>query len=293
MDYEWRVPSRIAYKGENGKTCTKDEWGFRATSQMKSYNVTKLLLDNEFAIQSFDDPITATTKGPRWLNCPAGKTAVDVCRDYLEHIYQYIISRLEQTATAEVLSAIPIEFWFSNSARWSNSVRNTTITAAKQAGFGSRPNDRLYMIPEPEAAVIATLRHYTSADSAFNVRIGDDVLICDCGSETVETTTYCITSVMPLEFDKLVVGTGAKCGATSIDLRFHEWMINKFGGFFRDLPFEMKGPGSRFMREFELYKNDFTIIGGEQGPFELYLVMNGAGPSPYYDAEGKVVRIYP
>ncbi len=51
---------------------------------------------------------------------------------------------------------------------------------------------------------------------------------------------------------------GGKCGSTSIDRSFHALMRRRFGEAFSSLPSAKKGPGSKFMREFEGIKKDFS-----------------------------------
>ena len=57
---------------------------------------------------------------------------------------------------------------------------------------------------------------------------------------------------------RLKKSLGGKCGATTIDRNFQNLMHRRFGKAFDDLPISQKGPGSRFMREFEGIKKDFS-----------------------------------
>lgn len=59
------------------------------------------------------------------------------------------------------------------------------------------------MIPEPEAAAIATLKYLAVNE---HVQVGNGVLVCDCGGATVDITTYTIINTQPiLEFEELLL----------------------------------------------------------------------------------------
>jgi hypothetical protein len=109
---------------------------------------------------------------------------------------------------------------------------------------------------------------------------------------TVDLTTYTITAVKPkLKFKELAVGVGGKCGSTAIDRQFHQWMSQKFGKDFDDMPFRLKGPGSRFMKEFELHKCSFGHKRDVLAVYEVQLVMKNVENSAYYDKENWFVRV--
>ena len=117
----------------------------------------KLKLDRTAATR-FDDPGLRESEGPGYLRLPRGKSARDVCTDYLKEIYKFTMSILEQRLSEGIIRVTPIEFWFTVPAMWSDAAKNDTMTAAKAAGFGVRPHDNIYLIPEPEAAAISTLK---------------------------------------------------------------------------------------------------------------------------------------
>lgn len=55
----------------------------------------------------------------------------------------------------------------------------------------------------------------------------------------------------------LLTIAGGKCGSTSIDRNLHKLMSEKFGAAFDNVAAAKKGPGSRFMEDFEILKFDF------------------------------------
>lgn len=105
--------------------------------------------------------------------------------------------------------------------------------------------------------------------------------------------TYAIKQTYPnLEFDEMLVGAGGKCGSTYIDREFHKWMSSEFGrAFDNDVKFEKKGPGSKFMKEFESAKRDFGRSCDHDQEFECSLHIPGARDSQYYEADESLVKI--
>lgn len=226
------------------------------------------------------------------MKLPPAKCALDVATDFLKELHNWIISYLEKRISPEILSATPMEFWFTVPAIWSDHAKDATRKAALSAGFGSHGEDSIFLIPEPEAAGIATLKSLSDTGSRTDAQPGDGLLICDCGGGTVDITCYKVIQVQPkLEFEELVEGMGGKCGSTYIDRAFHRWMSEKFGKAFDGLSFEKRGPGSRFMRDFENCKHDFGFGDGEEQGFEIHLVMPGVEGHEFYDEEEAVVKI--
>jgi hypothetical protein len=81
--------------------------------------------------------------------------------------------------------------------------------------------------------------------------------------------------------------TGGKCGSTSIDRNFHVLMGHRFGEAFSTLSIAKKGPGSKFMREFEGIKKDFSLNSYETHSISLKMPgLDGQGMDPsIYDGE--------
>lgn len=298
-DSVWKTPSRIAYSTEN-PGMTAHQFGYQVTPKMKSYSWTKLLLDRNSRATEYDDPSLKGTEGDGMLRLPPGKTAEEVVTDYLHEIYNWIFNMISNRISVEVLAMTPMEFWFTVPAIWSDRAKSATIMAAKNAGFAGRDADSIRLIPEPEAAGVATLKGLAEGSSATKINNGDGILICDCGGGTVDITSYRVIQVRPkLEFEELVEGVGGKCGSTYIDRAFHRWMSATFGRKFDDLSFEKIGPGSRFMKEFESFKRDFGYS-SSRGPdysidletfYEINLVIPRAKDSTHYDSDESVVKL--
>lgn len=156
---EYKTPTVIAYASENRNyDISDDQWGYMVRGGMTSYLWTKLLLDRNASVQQNDDPALRDYFGSGLMTLPRSKTANDVCRDYLKHLYKHLINRLEKKTTT--LQITPIEVWVTVPAIWSPAAKNATLEAAKSAGFGSRAHlgDSINVIAEPEAAALTILK---------------------------------------------------------------------------------------------------------------------------------------
>lgn len=138
---------------------------------MDYYAWFKLKLDRTAATR-YDDPSLKESEGPGVLRLPRGKSAREVCADYLKEVYRFTLQTLEQRHSPDLLRITPIEFWFTVPAIWSDSAKADTLTAARAAGFGERPHDNVFLIQEPEAAAIWTLKSVspTGTEEQISVR---------------------------------------------------------------------------------------------------------------------------
>ncbi|OBT74750.1 hypothetical protein VF21_06621 [Pseudogymnoascus sp. 05NY08] len=287
----WKVPTCISYKRENPKL-SKNKWGFEVDHKFTSYSWTKLLLDKNALVGEYDDPALANMAGQGVMKLPDFRKAEEVCEDFLHELYIYLTSKLREEITENTYDATPMECWITLPAIWSDEAKDATLNAARKAGFGSRPDDAIFTIAEPEAAAIATLKAYSGLDALNQIKPNDNILICDCGGGTVDITTYTIAQVQPhLEFDELCVGVGGKCGSTYIDRNLHSLLSRRFGAPFDTLPISKKGPGSRFMKSFESSKRDFGRDDDDDDIRELTDLKLDIPDSEFYDEEEQFVKL--
>jgi len=159
VEGNWKTPSVIAYQSEN-KSKNRDHWGYEVRPNMVSCSWTKLLLDTSAETAAFDDPSLRDAAGSAgFFHLPPGKTASQVCQDYLAHVYHFVVNNLKSRMTAAVFDITPMECYITMPAIWTDKAQTATREAAMAAGFGSRPFDTVHMITEPEAAAIAALQH--------------------------------------------------------------------------------------------------------------------------------------
>ncbi|CAK1359214.1 unnamed protein product [Cercospora beticola] len=294
-DFSWKTPSRIAYAKENDNA-SSNAWGYEVLPRYKSFAWMKLLLDPKQATK-YDDPSLGDSEGTGVLSRPAGKSAVDLCADFLAEVGKFAYESLSKRLSVEVLKATPIEFWFTVPAVWSDKAKADTLRAArkaaKQAKLKIHAESQVFLIREPEAAAVATLSSLTQGGSEQQIKANDSIMICDCGGGTVDITTYVITGITPkLAFKELLVGTGGKCGSTYIDREFIKFMEKKFGAAYTNLKWEKRGPASRLMKDFESHKRDFGKSKDAKRFYEMQLYMEDVAESKYYDEDDFMVKIY-
>ncbi|WAO91176.1 Actin-like ATPase domain-containing protein [Fusarium falciforme] len=285
-----KAPSVIAYASENkDRRVKEDRWGYSVVPGMSSYLWTKLLLGGNVAPGEYDDPALKEYFGPGLLSLPPGKTAQDICSDYMACLYKYFVGRF-QGGTRVNLKITPMEVWITVPAIWTDAAKRRTMEAAKAAGFGSRIflGDTISVITEPEAAALTILKprldsHVLPTASSKNV------LVCDCGGGTVDIICYKIKSDKArASFKELCRGTGAKCGSTAIDRAFDTWMKRRFGDAYKSVPLGQKGPGSKFMTAFESAKRRFS---GSEDIFEIYPINLAVAQSELYDKSNMTILL--
>ncbi|KAL4795043.1 hypothetical protein BDV19DRAFT_389700 [Aspergillus venezuelensis] len=235
---EGKVPSRVALAADNidhgFRADDRPIWGFAVRPDMNAYSWFKLLLDAQGPLTDWDDTDALGVAGSlgifRHLKLPAETVAAG----YLQQIYQRLLRILN--------SCPPLHFWFPVPASWSMEALAATERAARRAGFGERPGDRLTFIAEPEAAAFGAL-----VSLAVPFEDNQAVMVVDCGGGTVDATTMLITKANPFEWRRLTVFQGGRCAGSSIDIRIHKLMAERFRNAFVEVPLRFKGPGSTFM----------------------------------------------
>ena len=136
----------------------RDVWGYEVPAGARTHAWTKLYLDSHALTTIYDDPRLSQQLHEFGLPLPGEKPAEKVVADYLTHLYKHCMEYLEKEITAELLSLTPIEFWFTMPALWSDAAQHATKKAAVRAGFGTRKDDTINMIMEPEAAALCSIR---------------------------------------------------------------------------------------------------------------------------------------
>ncbi|EZF73537.1 hypothetical protein H105_04593 [Trichophyton soudanense CBS 452.61] len=274
----FKAPSRIAYPLDNPANSTI-RWGFQVEPGMTTYSWTKLLVDRNIALGEFDDPTLEEASKTGILQLSCGKSAVGVVADFLKEVRAHVLKMIEKRITKEMLGITPIEY-----------------CCLQRAGFAyniKRPNDQISMVTEPEAAAIAALNKTATDGLGASFKPDDGVLVCDCGGGTVDITTYLINKVDPiLSFEEPCTGIGGKCGSTAIDRNSYRLMSRRFGKAFDMLPAKKKGPGSEYMRKFEIIKKDFGFNIEEDKIYELPLNMRANKvKAEYFDDEERLVLL--
>jgi molecular chaperone DnaK (HSP70) len=171
---------------------------------MKTYAWTKLLLDDQALTSEYDDPDLKKATGNGLMILPAGKTAKDVVTEYLRGMYAMFKDAVVEKIGEDKLEDLLVDFWLTVPATWTERAKLLTRAAAIDAGFASRPGDRLLLIPEPEAAA-----HLALKSSIHNVEDLIDVGICSSGDYEEAKKPQVDTGVMVCDLGGgTVVSTG-------------------------------------------------------------------------------------
>ncbi|KAJ9272590.1 hypothetical protein DTO212C5_1317 [Paecilomyces variotii] len=282
-----KVPSTISYDNETlaNSPC---RWGYQVGGEMKSSTWFKLLLVQDAATEEHDDPLLRQCAGKGLMRTVAGKQPSEICRDYLRCLYNHVLETLKMECSASVLGLTRLHFVLATPAGWKDHERARIEIAAKLAGFGTRPNDKITLVTEPEAAALAAFDNYQRR-FGLNSPLKENThsIVVDMGGGTVDLITYKITDTKPFTVEEACVGTSAKCGGTTIDRNFHMWMETSFGDAFKKTPPTRVGPGSQFMAGFEKLKRQFD--GVSEGPFRVCLHMKHANCQRYARAYNEVI----
>nr|OQO22529.1 hypothetical protein B0A51_09680 [Rachicladosporium sp. CCFEE 5018] len=287
-DGEWKTPTRIAYASENQKIALEEnQWGYRAEAPMVMCSWTKLLLDASARPAQSDDHRLQSDIESGKLRLPAHRNAQGVTADYLHELYKHLKQKLTRELGASIVASTPMDVWLTVPAVWSDQAQSATREAALEAGFGKGNGDTISIIPEPEAAAVAVLKTISRPEALNKPAPGETIMIVDCGGGTVDITTYAVEKVEPAPVFEEVC---AKCGSTSIDRAFHELMSERFGSAWGQIEERRKGPGSKFMDQWERVKRSFGDTGDERNS-ELQLIIRDAPESQYYDEEEGMVKL--
>ncbi|GKZ59285.1 hypothetical protein AnigIFM49718_005154 [Aspergillus niger] len=148
---------------------------------------------------------------------PPGKSEIDVAADYLFKLRQAMRAQLQKTL-GEVFTREErnIRYYITVPAIWNDAGKAATRAAALQAGFLRDENDnRLTLVSEPEAAAL-----FCAKTGLLNLKIGDAILIVDCGGGTVDLIAYEVEEEQPFSVAECTAGSGDSCGSTALNRNF-------------------------------------------------------------------------
>ncbi|KAL4780507.1 hypothetical protein BJX76DRAFT_44714 [Aspergillus varians] len=148
---------------------------------------------------------------------PPGKSEIDVAADYLFKLRQAMRAQLQKTL-GEVFTREErnIKYYLTVPAIWNDAGKAATRAAALQAGFLRDENDnRLTLISEPEAAAL-----FCAKTGLLNLKVGDAILIVDCGGGTVDLIAYEVEEEQPFSVAECTAGSGDSCGSTALNRNF-------------------------------------------------------------------------
>lgn len=134
----------------------------------------KLLLVQDAATEEHDDPLLRQCAGQGIMRTVENKTPSQLCSDYLHCLYQHLLKKLKDQIGHTTLLETPIYFVLATPAGWKDHQKERIKRAAEEAGFGSRNQDKITLVSEPEAAALAAFdcrqKIFESANGPFKVR---------------------------------------------------------------------------------------------------------------------------
>ncbi|CAI7668568.1 unnamed protein product [Penicillium viridicatum] len=245
-------------------------WGFDIHPNMQAYSLTKLFLDSNAELAEFDDQILQQTTSlgnpDQNLHPDRDKPPVDVVADYLSEVLNFVWKTLKKDLGLR-LGHLPVDLRFTIPAIWSDRGRELSEEAVIRAWNFKRPQDRLTLMSEPEAAAESV---HAQLKEEGMLQTGDGILVCDCGGGTVDITTYFVMDHTNCNLLGITAVQGAKCGGAAIDSRLFDLMKRRLPEHtFKHLN-HLIGPGSEFMERFETLKRSFGSS-NNQNPFYLSL----------------------
>lgn len=168
-DFEWKTPTVIAYGNENNFTGVR--WGFMVEPGMASYSWTKLLLDKNAPGGKYDDPTLVNIVREGMMQLPPGKTAQQVCEDFLREVRKFVFDRLDKDKGSDFMKLTPMKCWITVPATWLDEAQDATRQAALGAGFASRAMDSINIISEPEAAAVWVLKRLSNSGTPDAIKV--------------------------------------------------------------------------------------------------------------------------
>lgn len=227
------MPSEIAYEpikrgvkrdstGEHiagpGPSAHEIKWGFEIGPYDTRLRYLKLRLDER---QEYPPSVTKETLDA--LLKQSGVTTEQAVSDYMSLVFKQAKDAMILKFGEDMVFNTTIKIVLTVPAVWSDAAKDATLRAAERAGLG----DNICMISEPEAASAYAISSINQKQKIL--RIGDNLIICDCGGGTVDLTSVKIISLSPLQVEESAPGIGALCGGAFLNLRFEDLVRERIG----------------------------------------------------------------
>ncbi|KAF7536200.1 hypothetical protein G7054_g4717 [Neopestalotiopsis clavispora] len=225
---EDEVPTAIYYD-ESGEI----KWGYDVPDEAAPLQLSKLLFLRSEDLPEDVQQLNGLLTTKRMLK-QSGQSAVDVIADYLQALWEHIINTIRKDRGDVLADIMKRHVVLTVPVTWKSYARQAMRQAAKKAGImdsRSSGTTTLSFAPESEAAAIATMCEHGRSLS------NDDVyILCDAGSRTVVSTTFCMDLVNyqiknneTLELREVGVGKGGLCGGVFIDEAFRAMCQDRLG----------------------------------------------------------------
>jgi len=178
-----KTPTEIVYNSSRFNKRVVS-WGYEVPANQTPLKWFKLCLVDESKL-SADIRRSQHLITARQMLADHGLTAVDAAADYLRQLWKYTLESLERELGKTAVNGLPFRVIVTVPACWKDAAMTNTLEAAKKAGIKDHRlcgETTLDLVPEPEAAALATLAQFRGRP---DVAPGDVITVCDCGGGTV------------------------------------------------------------------------------------------------------------
>jgi len=212
-----KVPTRISYS----KYRSISSWGFDHDAQDRQLSWFKLLLC-EGTKKRAAAQRTFLNKVEEDMKC-LDKSAVDVTADYLNRLWGHATTTFKSRFGESYFENLQIKLVLTVPAIWDHHAQELTREAAHKAGMMKRPNMKLELVSEPEAAA-----RYVFNEN-LSLQVGDAFVVCDAGGGTIDLISYQVERLRPLRLKMCVEATGDLYGAVFLDSAFENTVKTHIG----------------------------------------------------------------
>ncbi|OIW33117.1 hypothetical protein CONLIGDRAFT_162978 [Coniochaeta ligniaria NRRL 30616] len=204
------------------------QWGPYIPPGAQTLRLLKLALPNEDDLPG--DPnhsrnLEEVREAMRMIRYTAGMKGVSATAKYLSSFWNACESGIE-AAEHVTLKDMDVRVLFTYPASWRHDARFRMRDAVLASGIlnAGRSPATMELLPESEAAALAVL---PGLAASCHCKVGDLVVICDCGGGTVDVGSYEITSLSPLTVGECVAGESQLCGAIFLEGPFYSLIDHK------------------------------------------------------------------
>ncbi|KAF2814349.1 uncharacterized protein BDZ99DRAFT_437244 [Mytilinidion resinicola] len=215
-----KAPTELVYGA--GKLLLS--WGYDINSNQTPIRWFKLLLADQRDLDA-EVQNSPQLKQAREMLSVRNISAVDAAADYLRELWKHTIAEMEREFGKQAVKGLPFKVAVTFPAIWKLDARRRTEEAVRKAGIldprlcGATT---LVLVPEPEAAALATLAEFKGRPG---VRPGDVFVVCDAGGGTVDLTSYKVQMTDPaVDVKEAVEPDGKMCGAIFVDQEFQNFL---------------------------------------------------------------------
>ena len=240
-------------------------WGYGVQEEAHALRWFKLLLVDPDVLDEKIRESDRLQEAAKALK-KTGKDVVEVVADYLRQLWNLILQDMEMEYGAmAVVNQYPFRVVLTVPAIWTASANEKMKLAAQQAGitaYRQAGQTTLNLVPEPEAAALATLN-----ETGYVAGVGDIFVICDVGGGTADLISYKIESTRPMKVRECVEGKGKLCGAIFVDEAFKRYMgVQLSSSMWKRLTED--GVEKLMSKEWEVIKRKFD---GKEGSWSVEL----------------------